>query len=378
MKNAQKNKHGLKRYIEADIARKIRQDAGYGCVMCGVMFVDYEHIEPEFKDAREHDPEKMTLLCKPCHDDVTYKRKTKKKVWLAKADPFTKKHGLVKGIFDPETEFKEVKIGSLTSTGSSIFMKVFGKPIFWFSEPEDPDEPIGFNAIFSSSDGMIGYMEKNIFHGVVAKHDIDSHGFTIEIRKEKGKILLVMHIEGDATIYVERFSIDYLGYNITVNKKGATLRGGNIHGSFDISNVTIAMDRDRDSTCAFSIGHPPRNKIRDGISFVKKTIIASLLNIERTVFSSNGDVVGWVLDNIITSKDYECIAVIKRNDKGEIGVFNILDEFIGLLKKTTKGYSVIYNDTKYPSGEPIWISNNHIKARNTFLLKEYDLSHRIY
>ncbi len=46
------NKHGLKRYIEADIRRKIRHDAGYGCVICGNIFVDYEHIEPEFKDAK--------------------------------------------------------------------------------------------------------------------------------------------------------------------------------------------------------------------------------------------------------------------------------------------------------------------------------------
>lgn len=72
------NKHGLKRYIEADIRRKIRHDAGYGCVICGNIFVDYEHIEPEFKDAKKHDPEKMTLLCKGCHDDVTDTRISKK------------------------------------------------------------------------------------------------------------------------------------------------------------------------------------------------------------------------------------------------------------------------------------------------------------
>ncbi|HDZ0790542.1 TPA: hypothetical protein RRT77_004528, partial [Klebsiella pneumoniae] len=53
------NKFGLKRYIPSEIRKRIRIDAGYGCVICGGLFVDYEHIEPEFSKAVEHDPDKM-------------------------------------------------------------------------------------------------------------------------------------------------------------------------------------------------------------------------------------------------------------------------------------------------------------------------------
>lgn len=61
------NRHGLSRYIPPNIKRTIRKQCGFGCVVCGVAFSMYEHIDPEFCDAKEHDPNKMELLCGSCH-----------------------------------------------------------------------------------------------------------------------------------------------------------------------------------------------------------------------------------------------------------------------------------------------------------------------
>jgi hypothetical protein len=81
------NKHGLARYIPSDIQRQIRQECGFGCVICGAAFYDYEHIEPEFADAREHNPAAMALLCGGCHARVTRKRLSKASVWAARKNP---------------------------------------------------------------------------------------------------------------------------------------------------------------------------------------------------------------------------------------------------------------------------------------------------
>ena len=51
---AKENEHGLPRHIPADVARAVRQECGFGCVICGVALIQYEHFDPEFAEAREH------------------------------------------------------------------------------------------------------------------------------------------------------------------------------------------------------------------------------------------------------------------------------------------------------------------------------------
>ena len=52
------NKHGLPRTIPPDVKRAVRRACGFGCVICGLGIVDYEHVDPTFADALVHDPEK--------------------------------------------------------------------------------------------------------------------------------------------------------------------------------------------------------------------------------------------------------------------------------------------------------------------------------
>jgi hypothetical protein len=77
------NKLGLSRAIPEAIRRKIRQDSGFGCVICGLAIASYEHIDPEFHEATEHDPDKMTFLCEGCRSRVTRGVWSKDKVWKA-------------------------------------------------------------------------------------------------------------------------------------------------------------------------------------------------------------------------------------------------------------------------------------------------------
>ncbi|HGE6483872.1 TPA: HNH endonuclease [Klebsiella variicola] len=376
MKNDDINKHGLKRYIPADIRRKIRQDAGYGCVMCGKVFTDYEHIEPEFNNAREHDPEKMTLLCKGCHDDVTDKRISKRKVWLAKENPFTKKNKLVKGILDPDTDEMKLKIGSLISIGASIVIIVHGKPLFWFSVPETSGEPLYLNAIFSDDKGIIAYIEDNIFHGVVASQDIDTEGYTIEVRYGVGDIALILKAEGDAPLFIERFSFCYLGNRIKLDKKGITIN------EFPVLSVeqslTISMNKNNYIGCSFVLLDIPQCQVKDHIGYISTLEIALSLKDANKVYAIDGEVAGWVVDNLIISKMYTCVAFLKEDKDGLVSVYGVTDEFIGFLKRIHNGYILVYMEKNYESGEPIWISNQNIRARNIFLRKEYDLSHRIF
>ena len=72
-----KNKYGLDRYIDADTRRKIRQNSKFSCVICRAPFCTYEHFDPEFKDAKTHDPDGMCLLCPSCQSETTAGRLSK-------------------------------------------------------------------------------------------------------------------------------------------------------------------------------------------------------------------------------------------------------------------------------------------------------------
>lgn len=64
------NKHGLSRYVPVDVEREIRRRSKFGCVICRDATPEYEHIEPKFENAKEHDPDKMCLLCPTCNRKV--------------------------------------------------------------------------------------------------------------------------------------------------------------------------------------------------------------------------------------------------------------------------------------------------------------------
>ena len=116
------NRHGLSQDIPDPLKRALRQACGYGCVICGCAIYQYEHIGPTFTEAREHDPERMALLCGSCHDKKTRGLLSKETAMLARNSPFAKREGFSRVSLDvaPDT-MVAAKIGhtefALTARG---------------------------------------------------------------------------------------------------------------------------------------------------------------------------------------------------------------------------------------------------------------------
>ena len=66
-----KNKYDLSRTIPNEVKRVVRQECGFGCIVCGNAIYTYEHIIPEWKDALSHEVDKIGLLCNNCHIQTT-------------------------------------------------------------------------------------------------------------------------------------------------------------------------------------------------------------------------------------------------------------------------------------------------------------------
>src|SRR5215204_3499084 len=85
------NKFGLSRAIPSPTKRAVRQECGFGCVVCGCGIYQYEHIHPPWHAAREHLCPCIALLCGTCHEYVTRKFWPKSKIAAARLDPFCRK-----------------------------------------------------------------------------------------------------------------------------------------------------------------------------------------------------------------------------------------------------------------------------------------------
>jgi hypothetical protein len=70
----------------------ICKNSYYGCVLCGNGLIEFEHIIPQWSNATKHDPEKMALLCRNHHGEVTNGSLSKDKVFSGLLNPYNKQN----------------------------------------------------------------------------------------------------------------------------------------------------------------------------------------------------------------------------------------------------------------------------------------------
>lgn len=69
---------------------EVRRACFFGCVICGKLPYHYDHFGTEFKDADDHDPSKIALLCPNHHQEKTSRRLSNATVSEARSEPFNK------------------------------------------------------------------------------------------------------------------------------------------------------------------------------------------------------------------------------------------------------------------------------------------------
>lgn len=371
------NKFGLKRYIPSEIRKKIRIDAGYGCVICGGLFVDYEHIEPEFNKAVEHDPDKMTLLCSLCHDKVTKKIFSKKKVWAAKLNPKTKQKGFSRDVLDPENTSRTIFIGSSEFSMQQVLLVIHNKPVLWFSESKDSDSPYELNFIFHDKNSNVaGFVNKNVFTGVLVENDISAQGYTIQVKKSR-KIFVEIEAKGGEPLRINKLHFQY-------GKAKVSLKGD---GTLILGNVQYERQKLRDCNSAAILFHgvPNTHFKKNGRRINKHSVAVKLaLRKNNSIINYRGMSVGWVFDNTVVTKDYLIAGFI--GERGEGAVASIIgdspDDVIGKLVETDindgeRGWVVVVKDEESEIGEPIWVSPKDKSTMNSRVFPGYDVSYRI-
>lgn len=81
------------RNIPEPMKREIRQRCGFGCVLCGSIIYDYDHMENDWADVREHVSNDITLLCPNHHREKTNNLISREQVVEANKKPFNIENG---------------------------------------------------------------------------------------------------------------------------------------------------------------------------------------------------------------------------------------------------------------------------------------------
>lgn len=360
------NKHGLSRTVPPEIKAQIRKTDGYGCIKCGNIFIQYEHIDPLFCNAVEHNPKNMTLLCTGCHNESTGKRLPKRIIQKLKDDPYCKKKGRThSNKFYPNPDHMIIEIGSSTFSNTDIAIILNGKPIIWVSKSfSDPFSPLLYNGIFMDSVGnKIGYLNKNQFIGLIGDCDFQAISSRIEVRRKKREINLILEIEGDNIVKIKKMFFKYQHTQIKLKEDKK------IYLTYSNNDISISNLTTEKCFRGLSIGDIPFLK-----SKYNKTFTSMLFVKSQKVNDIFGKHSGFLMDDKFYNLEYKMVGVIKNTK-----VYNLFDEYIGnLFKKNESQIHIVMENDEYPDQEPIWVSQKNQKIfffQSSILI---DTSYRLF
>lgn len=252
MSNSYVNKFGLSRDIPAKIKREVRQRCGFGCVHCGGAIYQYEHVDPEFADAREHKSDCIVLLCGGCHDRVTRKLLSKQTIKRNGLSPKCKDLGFSFGPFDIGQEEPEIVIGGMRFKNVTTLIRIYGESIFSVSPPEEEGGPFRINAVISDRDGReLLHVKENEWLTNSENWDVEVVGQRIVIKKSLGDIVLSIRSNPPNGLIIEK--IDMLFHDVRIsgeeNKSIQYSKAGKLNSvsqSMEVEGFDIGLDFHKD------------------------------------------------------------------------------------------------------------------------------------
>lgn len=213
-----KNKHGLNRHIPNKISLEIRQRCGFGCVVCGNAIYDYEHFNPEFHNAKKHDPLGITLLCPTCHGNKTRGFWSSTKIAADDKNPYCKRVGVSTLHMDVSASPFTIEILNQKIINTNVVLRILDTDLLRIDPPSIPGMPPEISGIFYDQHGnRIASIHKNVWNGNASNFDIISSGSTLEIRSKISALELVIEIDHPNILRILKMNLSYKQHEILVD-----------------------------------------------------------------------------------------------------------------------------------------------------------------
>ncbi|HMK18062.1 MAG TPA: hypothetical protein VK492_07685 [Chitinophagaceae bacterium] len=357
----QKNKYNLDRNIPAEIARTVRKNSGFGCVICGSAFYHYDHFNPLFEEAKEHNASGITLLCAEHHDSKSRGRLSTDAIIKAVKNPKCLQDGFSYGPLEFGTKGAIIQIGSTLFFNPKSIITINGKSILSISPPDETQSP--FLLTFITDDNPnANRIINNEWIGDSRSWDITTQGRKIIVKEALGKIILeIENIPG----------VKFILHQIDIIVQGFKVQSKNIApkkiGSIVIQNekiITITNPRGRE-IARFGETDDSLNQIRweNALEIVGEYMNGDLLNTimkgGHLTMLSNPDNPIKIIGNIFTSV------------KLTYGVDRRVQEFIEITKKISEKFKKVgYNKFRLTPTEKENFKTNLRVLKHTFLINQ--------
>lgn len=234
------NRHGLSRYVPAEVARAIRQRCGFGCVLCGLGFYDYEHFDPDFADATEHNPLGMTLLCMQCNQKRARGTLSREAVASANADPACKRAGFARECFDVSPERIAVQFAAATFVNCRTLIEINRLPVLAVAPPMGAGEPYRLSGYFTDATGTCTLTIKdNVWKARTSNWDVECVGARIAVRRAAGDIALIVRTEPPHRLVIERIDMQFEGCIVRGDERQMKVSCNGGRGWTTLSDVHI-------------------------------------------------------------------------------------------------------------------------------------------
>lgn len=219
-----RNKHGLGRDIPAKVAREVRRRSKFGCVRCRRGIYQFEHIDPPFESATNHDPDRICCLCAGCHDLVTRGHLSKvaiQKMYLEIQRATSSEVQPPTGPLDFHDGNAELLIGGITyRQAPEAIVRLHGIDVM-IARPGTGKYPADISAIFTDESGNETLrLVRNEWQGALDAWDIEIEGAGLAVRsKATGRIALELDILAPGRLIINRLDMRIHDCHLLISQK---------------------------------------------------------------------------------------------------------------------------------------------------------------
>ena len=244
----------VSRNIPAAVARRLRQEAGFGCCECGNPILQYHHIV-EWSEDQHFRPEDMMVLCPTHHDKATKGAMPEAEQRRLKANPHNIQRGLAKGLLAVKQDYCAANFGSVTVIGDGPFLRMNGEDILGFNIG-DNNLQISLR-LFSEADELLVEIDRNEWiSGDPLPWDIEADWQVLTLRERARQISLSLNAKA---VPIEiRAELWRAGKRVLLDSNGISIgaKRALVVGFADMALVGMTLDVDTEK---FSFGPPPQN-----------------------------------------------------------------------------------------------------------------------
>jgi hypothetical protein len=143
----------------AKTRRQLRQEAGFGCCICGHPFFEYHHIIP-YPTSQTDNPADMMVLCPNHHHEATVGALTESEQRVWKAAPVNVARGHLDGLLTIADPVVAVEIGTNQFVGGGFKLVVDGAPLLQLERDSDGRLLLSLDA-YGENDNLLFTLSQN-------------------------------------------------------------------------------------------------------------------------------------------------------------------------------------------------------------------------